>query len=73
LSRKRFYYPADLIQLLGDVECYHLETLMSCERCQCGDEISARVFIPITADRQKMKLRPLVAFKIRRVPVWRDE
>jgi predicted metal-binding protein len=69
---KRFYYPADLIQLLGNVECFHLETLMSCERCHRGDEISARVFIPL-AERQKMKLRRLVAIKIKRVPVWRDE
>lgn len=70
---KRFYQPADLMQLLGNVECYSLEVLMKCERCGRGDEISATVFIPLAEERQKMKLRRLVAIKIRRVPVWRDE
>lgn len=70
---KRYYHPADLMQLLGNVECCHLEMLMKCERCQRGDEISTQVFIPLAEDRQKMKVRRLVAIKIKRVPVWRDE
>ncbi len=46
---------------------------MSCERWQRGDEISAREFIPMAEERQKMKLNWLLAIKIKRVPVWRGE
>jgi hypothetical protein len=43
------------------------------ERCCLGDEISVQAFIPIAADRQKVKLRRRVAIKIRRMPGWSDE
>ena len=70
---KRHYLPCDLQQLLGDVDVQRLSRLMRCEQCGKGDEIEAHVFIPVAAERVRLKVRRLVEIKIRRVPVWRDE
>lgn len=68
----RHYEPADLQCLLGDVDVNAVSRRMHCERCG-GHGMRAEVFIPVAAERARLKVRRLVAIKIKRVPVWRDE
>jgi uncharacterized Zn finger protein len=70
-SPARWYHPADLIRLYGDVPALNLERLMHCGAC--GSLMSVRVTTPLAEERQKIRLRRLDrVWWVRRVS-WRDE
>ena len=71
-KRTRNYFPSDLIQIFGDVDC---DSLMHRMKCEGGDHGSLDVtaFSPTGSEAVGLRIRRLVAIKIQRVPVWRDD
>jgi hypothetical protein len=68
---KRWYAPADLQQLLGDIPAGAIR--MRCERCRKTEWIRASFERPSAAERQAIKLRRLAGIKMVRKVIWRDE
>lgn len=58
------YYPADLLQILGDVDANSLMGRMSCEGCGVKGVV-VRIFVPSGPERVGLKIRKLVSVKIR--------
>ena len=71
-KRSHVYYPADLIQIFGDVDCDSLMVRMSCEGCDNGS-INVKGFVASGREAVGLKIRRLVAIKVRRVPIWRED
>jgi hypothetical protein len=69
---ERYYEPADLIQIFGDVDVYRLDQAMKCERCGRRD-VDVDVRLPSAMERAKIKVRRLVEIKVTKRPVWREE
>lgn len=67
----RHYFPADLIQIFGDIEIDDIMRRTNCEKCQ--SRIDAKLIWPSGKEAVGIKIRRLVAIKIRRVPVWRED
>ena len=65
----RYYMPADLQRVLGDIEVQRIPYRIRCERCNRGDQMTAEVFIPVAAERARMTVRRLVDIKVHKVPV----
>jgi hypothetical protein len=70
-SVKRWYAPADLQWLLGDIPADAIR--MRCERCKKTEWIRASFERPSAAERQAIKLRRLAEVRTVRKVVWRDE
>ena len=70
-KRSHGYYPDDLIQIFGDID---VDSLMGRMRCEAGDHgpMDVRGFVPTGSEAVGLRIRRLVALKIRRVSVWRD-
>lgn len=71
-KRKHHYYPHDLIEVFGDVDVDSLMHRIKCENCDKGS-MDVRAILPTGMDAVGMKIRRLVALKIRHVPVWRED
>ncbi len=72
-KRSQVYRPEDLIQIYGDVD---VDSLMSRMRCEAGAEhghLDVKAFSPSGKEAVWLKIRRLVALKMMRVPVWRDD
>ncbi|WP_406871643.1 hypothetical protein WHT83_15085 [Aminobacter sp. P9b] len=71
-KRTHHYFPGDLIQIFGDVD---VDSLMQRMTCEAGDHglMKVEAVYPTGKEAVGMKIRRLVAIKIRRVPVWREE
>jgi hypothetical protein len=65
----RYYQPDDLRRLVGDVDVHGIARRMRCERCGRRDEIQAEAFIPVAAERIRLRVRRLVEIKVRKMPV----
>jgi hypothetical protein len=70
-KRSHVYYPDDLIQIFGDVD---VDSLMDRMRCEDGDHgrLDVKGFVPTGSEAVGLRIRRLVAIKIKHVPVWRD-
>ena len=71
-KREHCYLPGDLIEIFGDVEVDSLRRRMKCEGCSTGN-LDVRSFLPTGSEAVGLKIRRLVAIKIRHVPVWKEE
>ena len=73
-KREHTYYPTDLMQLFGDVDVDSLAGRMRCESV-AGGHGSMRVERVFSGSREMVgkKIRRLVAIRVRREPVWREE
>lgn len=69
----RYYYPADLMRLLGDVPVIALQALMRCEKCGHKQYLDIDVVKASAAERAAFKVRRLVEVKVKKLPVWREE
>lgn len=70
-SPTRWYHPADLVKLYGDVPATNLESLMHCGAC--GARLCVDVTSPTAEERQAIRLRRLdKIWWVRRVS-WREE
>ena len=72
-KRTHNYFPADLIQIFGDVDVDSLMDRMRCENGTDHGRLDVKAFAPTGTEAVGLRIRRLVAIKIRRVPVWRDE
>jgi hypothetical protein len=68
----RYYRPADLIQIFGDVDVNRLDQSMKCELCGRQD-LDIDVRLPSAMERDRIKVRRLVEIKVTKRPVWREE
>jgi hypothetical protein len=73
-KRSHNYFPNDLIQIFGDVD---VDSLMSRMTCEQGGRDHGRLdvenFSPTGREAVGLRIRRLVALKIQRIPVWREE
>jgi hypothetical protein len=72
-KRTHNYFPSDLIQISGDVDVDALMRPMTCEECSHPGSIRVDAFSPTGSEAVGLRIRRLVAIKIHRVPVWREE
>ncbi len=69
----RFYVPADLQKLFGNLDCESLDRRMRCERCGRNDCMTAETVSPSAAERQNTRIRRLVRIRWKKIPIWREE
>lgn len=73
-KRVHNYRPDDLIQIFGDVD---VDSLMLRMKCETGGEdhgmLQVSAFSPTGREAVGLRIRRLVALKIQRVPVWRED
>ncbi|MEQ1950981.1 hypothetical protein [Mesorhizobium sp. CN2-181] len=71
-KRTHNYFPDDLIQIFGDVDVDSLMDRMTCEGGKHG-RLDVSAFMPTGSQSVGLRIRRLVAIKIHRVPVWRED
>lgn len=71
-KRTHNYFPDDLIQIFGDVDVDSLMDRMKCENGEHG-MLDVSAFAPTGSQAVGLRIRRLVALKIQRVPVWRED
>ena len=73
-KREHAYYPTDLMQLFGDVDIDSLAVRMTCEAVP-GGHGALQVSRIFSGSREMLgrRIRRLVAIKVKRIPVWREE
>ena len=70
----RYYDPADLLTLIGDVPVLALgDHMAKCETCGSRNFIRVRLVSPTGAERARIKVRRLVEIRLIKRPVWRYE
>lgn len=71
-KRSHNYRPDDLIQIFGDVD---VDSLMQRMKCENGDHgwLEVEAFSPSGKEAVGLRIRRLVAIRIQRVPVWRED
>ncbi|TRC98270.1 hypothetical protein FJV76_13150 [Mesorhizobium sp. WSM4303] len=72
-KRRCNYFPDDLIQIFGDVDVDSLARRMKCENVKDHGALDVEAFAPTGREAVGLRIRRLVAIKINRVPVWRDD
>jgi hypothetical protein len=69
----RFYRPADLKEIFGDIQVDDLATRMYCEKCGSPGYAQIDCLSPSIAELQTMTIRRLVRIKWERRLIWEDE
>jgi hypothetical protein len=72
-KRTHNYFPSDLIQIFGDVDVDSLMDRMKCENDASHGRLDVEAFAPTGREAVGLRIRRLVALKIQRVPVWRED
>ena len=72
-KRSHVYRPDDLIQIFGDVDVDSLMDRMRCESGRDHGRPDVNAFQPTGSEAVGLRIRRLVAIKLQRVPVWREE
>ncbi|RUV92923.1 MULTISPECIES: hypothetical protein [unclassified Mesorhizobium] len=72
-KRQHNYAPSDLIQIFGDVDVDSLAYSMKCENGRDHGLLDVSSFVPTGREAVGLCIRRLVAIKINRVPVWKEE
>lgn len=67
------YRPDDLIQIFGDVDVDSLSLRMKCEGGENHTTLEVKSFIPTGSEAVGLRIRRLVAIKMQRVPIWRED
>ncbi|RUM97934.1 hypothetical protein EET67_09980 [Pseudaminobacter arsenicus] len=71
-KRSHNYRPDDLIQIFGDMDTDDLARRMKCEQGHTG-LMSVESFSPTGKEAVGLRIRRLVAIKIQRIPIWRED
>lgn len=71
-KRTHNYFPDDLIQIFGDVDVDSLMDRMGCENGRHG-RLEVTAFAPTGQESVGLRIRRLVAIKIKRIPEWRED
>ena len=72
-KREHCYRPDDLIQIFGDVDVDSLMGRMQCENGRDHGRLDVEAFSPTGREAVGLRIRRLVAIKINRVPVWKED
>lgn len=73
-KRRHNYQPSDLIQIFGDVDVDSLAERMTCEGGgRAHGRLDVVAFVPTGREAVGLRIRRLVAIKVNRVPVWRED
>ena len=72
-KRQHNYQPSDLIQIFGDVDVDSLADRMKCESGRDHGRLDVAAFVPTGREAVGLRIRRLVAIKVNRVPVWRED
>ncbi|RWK12555.1 MAG: hypothetical protein EOR39_02855 [Mesorhizobium sp.] len=72
-KRQHNYNPSDLIQIFGDVDVDSLVSRMKCENGADHGMLDVEAFAPTGREAVGLRIRRLVAIKINRVPVWKED
>lgn len=72
-KRQHNYNPSDLIQIFGDVDVDSLARRMRCENDPEHGMLEVEAFHPTGREAVGLRVRRLVAIKINRVPIWRED
>ncbi|MER8413924.1 hypothetical protein [Mesorhizobium sp. M1342] len=72
-KRLHNYAPSDLIQIFGDVDVDSLAFRIKCENGKDHGRLDVEAFVPTGREAVGLRIRRLVAIKINRVPVWRED
>jgi ribosomal protein S27AE len=70
---RRYFQPAELRQIVGNVTIDELRKKMRCEKCGLNEFLRADLFHPVAAEAMAIRYRRLVEIKFVRRIVWRDE
>ncbi len=70
---KRHYRPADLQQLVGNVECEKASLGMRCGKCRRVEYLVTITWNPTAQERVGLRIRRLVEIRNVRKVIWRDE
>jgi len=68
-KQERFFLPADLAKLYGDIE---VDDVMYLMRCRCGRHLDIGSAYLTAEQKQTMKVRRLVKVYYQRRTVWED-
>lgn len=71
-KRMHNYFPDDLIQIFGDVDIDSLMVRMKCENDPGHGRLDVETISPTGREAVGLRIRRLVAIRIRRVPEWRE-
>ena len=72
-KRLHNYAPSDLIQIFGDVDVDSLAFRIKCENGEDHGRLEVEAFVPTGREAVGLRIRRLVAIKINRVPIWRED
>lgn len=72
-KRTHNYRPDDLIQIFGDVDVDSLMHRMKCEGGSDHGMLDVKAFVPTGSEAVGLRIRRLIALRIKRVPEWRDD
>ncbi|RWE78786.1 hypothetical protein [Mesorhizobium sp.] len=73
-KRQHNYQPSDLIQIFGDVDVDSLAERMTCEDGgRAHGRLDVVAFVPTGREAVGLRIRRLVAIKVNRIPVWRED
>lgn len=70
---KRFYKPAELREVIGNVTIDQVRKKIRCQKCGKQEWMSAELFHPSGEERQVMRFRRLIEIRWERRVVWVDE
>ena len=68
----RFYLPADIEKVFGNLNVFELDGRFRCEKCGTKEDVSVAFANLVAGERPGMTIRKLERIEMRRVPVWRD-
>lgn len=70
---KRYFKPAELREIYGNVPVEALRGKMTCQKCRMSESIDAELLHLVGEEAVKVRFRRLVGIKFVRRVVWRDE
>ncbi|WP_019402470.1 MULTISPECIES: hypothetical protein [unclassified Chelatococcus] len=71
-KRRHHYFPSDLLRIFGDIEVDDVSDRMRCEGCG-NPSMTVDMISPIGSEAVGLRIRRLVAIKVQRVPIWRED
>ncbi|MBZ9921591.1 hypothetical protein LB579_28245 [Mesorhizobium sp. BR1-1-7] len=70
---KRFYKPAELREVVGNITIDEVRAKVRCQTCGEKRSMNAELFHPVGQELQTICFRRLVEIRWERRVIWRDE
>jgi hypothetical protein len=72
-SITRYYKPAELREVIGNVSIDEVRDKVRCQECKSGEWMSAQLFHPTGEQAHTIRYRRLVEIRWEKRVIWRDE